>query len=70
MRRLHFTSNIGEFLTYYDSVPNTDASGFPFSTKIYRCWIICRQPWVMVVPILLMLAFLGANLHNFNWNQG
>jgi hypothetical protein len=55
------------FLTY-DSVSTTDASGFPFSIKIYRYWIIWRQPWVMVVPILLTLAFLGDNLHNLNWN--
>ena len=49
------------FLTY-DSVSTTDASGFPFSIKIYRCWIIWSQPRVMVVPILLTLAFLGTNL--------
>ena len=45
-------------------VSTTDASGFPFSIKIYRCWMVWRKPWVMVVPILLTLAFLGANLHN------
>jgi hypothetical protein len=56
----------GEFS--YISVHTTDASGFPFSIKIYRCWIIWRQPWVMVVPILLTLAFLGANLPNLNCN--
>ena len=38
---------------------------FPF-TKLYRCWIIWRQLWVMVVPILLTLAFLGTNLPNLN----
>ena len=48
------------FLTY-GSVSTTDASGFSFSIKIYRCWIMWRrQRWVMVVPILLTLAFLGA----------
>jgi hypothetical protein len=54
------------FLTYDHTVPNTDASGCPFSIKIYRCWMMWRQPWVMVVPIVLILAFLGANLHNSN----
>ena len=44
----------------------TDASGFRFLIKIFRCWIMWRQPWVMVVPILLTLAFLGANLHYLN----
>ena len=53
------------FLTY-DLVSTTDASGFPFKIKIYRCWIIWRQPWVMVVPILLTVAFLGTNLHNLD----
>ena len=53
------------FLTY-DSVSTNDASGFPFSIKIYRCWIMWHRPWVMVVPILLTLAFLGANLSNLN----
>ena len=53
------------FLTY-DSVSTSDASGFPFSIQIYRCWIMWRQPWVMVVPILLTVAFLGDNLHNLN----
>ena len=53
------------FLTY-DSISTNDASGIPFSIKIYRCWIMWRQRWVMVVPILLTLAFLGANLHNSN----
>ena len=50
----------------YDSVSTNDTSGIPFSLKIYRCWIMWRQRWVMVVPILLTLAFLGANLHNLN----
>ena len=56
-----------KFLTYY-SISTTDASGFPFSIKVYRCWLIWRQPRVMVVPILLTFAFLGANpsLHNLN----
>ena len=54
-------------LLTYDPVSTTDASGFFFSLKIYRCWILWRrQPWVMIVPILLTLAFLGANLHNLN----
>ena len=54
------------FLTY-DSVSTNDTSGFLFSIKIYRCWIMWpRQPWVMVVPILLTVAFLGDNLHNLN----
>ena len=50
------------FLTY-DSVSTNDTSGFPFSIKIYRCWMMWRQRWIMVIPILLTLAFLGANLH-------
>ena len=54
-----------KFLTC-DSVPTTDARGFPSSIKIYRCWIIWCRPWVMVVPILLTLAFLGTNLNNLN----
>ena len=53
------------FLTYV-SVSTNDTSGFLFSIKIYRCWIMWRQPWVMVVPVLLTLAFLGDNLHNLN----
>ena len=57
-------------LPTYESVSTTDASGFPFSIKIYRCWILWRddwrRPWIMVVPILLTLAFSGANLHNLN----
>ena len=67
MRRLHFIKN---FLTN-DSVATTDANGVPFSSsiKIYRCWIIWRQPWVMVFPILLTLAFLGANVHSLYWNN-
>ena len=52
----------------YDSASTNDASGIPFSIKIYRCWIMWRQRWVMVVPILLTLAFLGASLHNLNWD--
>ena len=52
------------FLTY-DTISTNDASGFPFS-KIYRCWIMWRQPWIMVVPILLTFAFLGVNLHNLH----
>ena len=57
------------FLTN-DSVSTTDANVVPFSIKIYRCWIIWRrQPWVMVVPIFLTLAFLGADLHNLDWNH-
>ena len=55
------------FLTYdSESVSTTDASGFPFSIKIYQCWIIWRQPWVMVVPCVLTLAILGANLLNLD----
>ena len=53
------------FLTYDSSFTN-DASGYPFSIQIYRCWIMWRQPWVMVFPILLTLAFLGDNLHNLH----
>ena len=30
--------------------------------KLYRCWILWRQPLVMVIPCILSLAFLGANL--------
>ena len=30
--------------------------------KLYRCWIMWRQPLVMVIPCLLSLAFLGAYL--------
>ena len=37
-----------------------------FSMKIYRCWVLWRRPWVMVIPILLTVAFLGANLHNLD----
>ena len=32
---------------------------FLFFIKIYRCWIMWHQPWVMVVPILLTLGFLS-----------
>ena len=30
--------------------------------KLYRCWIMWGQPLVMVIPCILSLAFLGANL--------
>ena len=55
------------FLTY-DSVSttSTDMSGFPFSIKMHQCWILWRQPWVMVVPCVLTFAILGADLHNLD----
>ena len=30
--------------------------------KLYRCWIMWLQPLVMVIPCLLSLAFIGADL--------
>ena len=38
-----------------------------FYMKLYRCWIMWRQPLVMVIPCILSLAFLGANLTKINW---
>ena len=31
--------------------------------KLYRCWIMWRQPLVMAIPCILSLAFLGTSLH-------
>ena len=45
-----------------ESTTGTDATDFPSLIKIYRCWIMWRKPWVMAVPMLLTLTFLGANL--------
>ena len=47
------------------------ASIYVFLMKLYRCWIMWRQPLVMVIPCILSLAFLGANLQtitNFQTN--
>ena len=33
-----------------------------FFPKLYRCWILWRQPLVMVIPCILSLGYLGANL--------
>ena len=30
--------------------------------KLYRCWIMWRQLWIMVFPCMLTFACLGANL--------
>ena len=56
--------------SYIEFRPTTEVRRFSFSIKIYRCWMMWRQPWVMVAPILLTLTFLGASasLHNSNRN--
>ena len=35
--------------------------------KLYRCWIIWRQPLVMIIPCFSSLAFLGASLHKLTY---
>jgi len=35
---------------------------------LYRCWIMWRQPLVMVIPSLLSLAFLGTALTTLGYN--
>ena len=41
----------------------------PFLMKLYRCWIMWRQPLVMVIPCIISLAFLGAYLQKLTGLQ-
>ena len=37
--------------------------------KLYRCWIMWHKSLVMIIPSILSLAFLGANLLKITWTD-
>ena len=51
------TRNTGEFALLPYNLSATHS--FSVQIKIYRCWVMWRQPWIVFAPAIITLACLG-----------